>query len=255
MNVFDDLKKPFNVFLVVMAVVGWIINAYFFFKSERIRGPTYLVSSEINKVYDSKKVSPKLILLKTPGEKIEKDVFLVTVHFWNSGKLPIEPQDIREPVKFTIRNCEEIVDYNVISETNPEITDFRVSPGGDRKSLILNWAHLDPKNGAKFQVFYTGPPNPEYLFTGNILGSTVFLDGRSLGKRVQRTKLGAVLVSVVVGAGSGLLGWWGSTLYVDVKLRRRKGIHVRVAIFLAALSGYLLFIYVMLLTSGKIPPV
>lgn len=169
-----NLKKPVIILTVILAIIGWTFTFYLYQQSKRTRRPVYAVNSDIIKVYDSSKKSPNLILLNSSQEEITKDVFLLTIHFWNAGTTPIEPGEIREPVKFTITNSEEIIDYDVVTQTNPETTRFSLSYGNDKKSLLLSWSHLDPGNGAKFNVFYTGPPKPKYLLTGNILGKTSF---------------------------------------------------------------------------------
>jgi len=250
----NDIKKPFNILMVVMAIGAIILMTYFFFKSRRIQRPTYLISEEISKVYDSSKKGPNLIFLNGSGEKIERDVFLVTVHFWNSGNLPIEPKDIREPVKFTISNSERIVDYGVVAQTSPKSTNFSLSPAGDQKSLIVKWTHLDPNNGAKFQVFYTGLPDPEFLFTGNYQGSTVFHDASPWGRKLRKSIFGAVLFSLLgLGAGipaGALVGYYMGRFRVGKRWR---------LIFALGIFSVLLYLFYLLSDwllygSGAKPP-
>jgi len=174
MSFISNFKKPAIILTVILAIIGWAFTLYLYQQSRRTRRPVYAINPDIIKVYDSSKKSPGLILLKSSQEEVTKDIFLITIHFWNAGTTPIEPGDIRVPVKFTVTNCEEIVDYNVVTQTNPDTTRFSLSHGNDKKSLLLDWSHLDPNNGVKFNVFYTGPPEPKYLFTGNILGKTSF---------------------------------------------------------------------------------
>lgn len=178
MSITTDFKKPVIILSVVLIVAGWALTTFFYFQSRRVQRATYAIEPQISKIYSSEKQAPNLIFLKSSGEKITKDVFLITIHFWNSGTLPIEPQDIRKTVEFIITNCEEIIDYDTIAQTNPNTTRFSLSQGSesynDKKSLVLNWSHLDPNDGAKFHVFYIGPSKPEILFTGNILGRTSF---------------------------------------------------------------------------------
>jgi len=255
MGMRNDIKKPFNILMAVIAIGAITLTIYFFFKSRRIQRPTYLISEEISKVYDSSKKGPNLIFLNGSGKKIEEDVFLVTVHFWNSGNIPIEPQDIREPVKFTISNSERIVDYGVVAQTSPKSTNFSLSPAGDQKSLIVNWTHLDPNNGAKFQVFYTGLPDPEFLFTGNILGNTVFVDGRFLGSKFATSIFGRM---VFLGFAMFCLFAVGVFIGLDMaatKSRWRKPIYLLLRALLVV--GALVLTVFALLSSvgGWVPPV
>ncbi len=163
----------------------------------------YAIEPQISKLYSSEKQAPNLIFLKSSGEKITKDVFLITVHFWNSGTLPIEPQDIRESVEFTITNSEEIIDYDTIDQTNPNTTRFSLSQGDDKKSLVLNWSHLDPNDGAKFHVFYIGPSEPEILFTGNILGRTSFYK-KTIRQGVFRGSVGWTIIILFLMIVTGI---------------------------------------------------
>lgn len=200
MGIGGDVKDLLVVIGPIVGIVGVALAIYFYYGSRRIQRPTYFVSSEISKVYDSKKTSPNLAFVKVPtNETITKDVFLVTIHFWNSGTLPIEPGDIRKPVEFNISNCEQIVDHDVVAQTDPNAVGFSLSPGNDQKTLVLSWAHLDSNHGAKFQVFYIGSPNPKYSFNGNILGKTDFVNGRSLAQRLQRGKIGEFSIGLLSG--------------------------------------------------------
>src|SRR5690554_3347571 len=141
----NEIKKPFNALSLLIALFSIILSVYFYNISKKEPRPTYSVYSEINKVFDSQKNSPKLILLDENNEPVKEDIYLMTVCFWNSGTLSIEPQDIRKDVRFIIEDCTEIVDYNIITQTNPDITEFKISLGEDRKSLLLKWRYLDPK--------------------------------------------------------------------------------------------------------------
>lgn len=248
MGILSDTKKPFNILMLSIAIISIVLATYFFFQSRRIQRPTYLISDEISKVYDSSKKAPNLGFLKASGERIEKDVFLITVHFWNSGNLSIEPQDIRKPVEFTISNCEEIVDYDVVAQTNPDITHFFLSRANDQRTLVLNWKHLDPNNGVKFQVFYTGSAHPEPLFTGNILGRTTFLYGGT-GWSTRLFGLYGALASLfgVMIVGAVVIGTYVSRI-------RDSQWRVSIGLLVAISFGFLLA-WIFLLLGRLTPPV
>lgn len=178
----EEIKKPYNTLMIFISLVTFFVSIifsfYFYNLSKREQRPTYIINGEVSKIFDSKNTSPKLILLNENKELIKEDVYLMTVSFWNSGSLSIEPNDIRKNVTFKITNCEKIVDFNIITQTNPDVTNFALSYGNNQKSLILKWDHLDPQNGAKFQLFFISHSMPDYQFTGNILGNTKFINGQ-----------------------------------------------------------------------------
>lgn len=142
---------------------------------------------DISLVYDSQNSSPTIRVIDKDSTLVQDNVYLFTTTFWNSGNLPIEPGDVRVPVKLTISPCKKILDYNIIAVTHPEISKFTVTEveciDSLSKSLMINWSHLDPGFGLKIQVTHTGVEKPSINFDGMIVGVDKLKDGRPLSKR------------------------------------------------------------------------
>ncbi len=189
----DDLKKPFNIITLTMTVASVILTIVVYKISQKEGRPTYIVSEAPNKIFDSTISSPKINVRDENFDLVKENIFLVTVTFWNSGTIPIEPSDVRIPVKITISPCERILDYTIVQETKPEVSKFELSedpdnsPNNTSKSIIIAWKHMDPNHGIKFEIYYSGKDRGKIEFGGDIAGVTKIMErGSSINVSLTR---------------------------------------------------------------------
>ena len=253
MNLLEDLKKPINIISLSIAVVSLIGSAVFFSKSQQKKQPTYLVSEERVRIFDSSVSSPKIKVMDENSKLIDDDIFLTTIIFWNSGNLPIEPGDVRDPVKVTMSPCKRILDFSIIEATYPKIGDFKlyeaVQPQSDSltKNVAIDWKHLDSDFGLKFQIIYVGAENTKISFDGHISGVKKFRDARSIGKR---SKLFSLINIVGIVFLLGIVG------YVRELTEKYSGIRrFLIRLIYLALAVVIVYIYYILVLKGIEPPV
>lgn len=185
MSFLSDLKKPVNFISISLGIIGIILAIVFYFKSQKEKIPTYILPepNEISIVYDSQKSSPSIRVLDKDSTLVKDNVYLFTATFWNSGNLPIEPEDVRTPVVLTISPCKKILDYKIVAATYPDIANFTLteikSVDSLSKSLMLKWNHLDPNFGLMIQVTHTGSLKPWIKFNGMIVGVEGLKNGKT----------------------------------------------------------------------------
>jgi hypothetical protein len=176
MLIFDELKRPFNAFTTAMAAVGIALSIYFGLESRQKREP-YFIAHETSQIYNKKNPSPKLNLIDQSGTKIDGDVHVIEVSFWNKGRQSIEPSDIRTPILMEFPAGTHILDFSVVRQNKPDITQFRLldapTKEASQSQLSLQWLHLDPGLGAHLQVIYIGEKNPNLVFKGDILDAEI----------------------------------------------------------------------------------
>lgn len=187
MTFLSDLKKPTTFIGYIIGISGIVLSIVFYIASKKEKAPTYKIFPSARGayiVYYHQNSSPTIRVLDKDSTLVEEDVNLIVVTFWNSGELPIEPEDVRVPVHLTLSPCNKILDYTIIKSTYPDVSNFTLTeeenPDTNSKSLIINWSHFDPGFGLEFQVIYSGSETASVSFDGMITGVSNFKDGSSL---------------------------------------------------------------------------
>jgi hypothetical protein len=170
----SDFRRPVNVISIIIGVLGIVVSLITYHISHERRELAYSIPHFPSKLFDSRSSSPKLILVGPNGRPISQDVYLSEIVLWNSGTLPIEPADIRRQILLRISGPAQILDWKVIRETDPDITQAQLyletSATPPTTSLHVQWKHLDPGAGLRFQVIYTGTDSSRAYLQGSVLG-------------------------------------------------------------------------------------
>jgi hypothetical protein len=195
MALFEELKKPVVVISLLLGISSLVLSYLLYLKSQQSRRPTYLVSDKRYKIFDAGIKSPKLRLLDENNNLVNEDVYVAEVTFWNSGNLPIQSSDIRQPIRILVTGCKKILDYEVVHQTHPQICNFLVYadtidrfPSGV-EALRVHWELLDPGFGARIKIVYSGKQDAVISMDGYILGVSSFVDATSLGERSSTVKV------------------------------------------------------------------
>ena len=172
MSIWDDLKRPVNVISLSIGLISIIVSLFLYFASLKSREPVFLVDEQRGKIFDSSITSPAIKVLDKNSHLINEDIYLVTVAFWNSGKLPIEPEHIRQPIRLKISPVKRLLDYTILKQVEPEISKIKLKKVS-QSELELIWEHLDPGYGARLQIIYVGEKDAQISFEGKIIDAEV----------------------------------------------------------------------------------
>lgn len=256
MSTLNDLKRPVNVIGLGIGLLSLLLSVVFYYNSQITRKPTFLLDEKRPKIYDSKISSANIKVLDKNSVAIIEDIYLLTISFWNAGALPIEPDDVRKPVRISLSGVKQLIDHSIVNQTSPDITQIKVtevpreSSGDSNAQLEMSWMHLDPNSGVRLQILYTGQEDASISFSGNIVGVNEIADGRAF---VTRSRLGRSL-SFIIGV---LSGFFGTAMIVfsfrRIKMGRRRD-------YLLVLSGFVTIALIaaliyMFLYRGLTPPV
>lgn len=180
---------PWTIIGTIVGIVAGFVVAFFFFKlSEQRKQFAYTNPVTSIRIFDSKSASPAIRVLDSESQPITEDVYVAEVVFWNSGNVPIEPSDVRgEPIKLILSPVARIIDLRVTGATHDNVGKFVVSEvnlpdegGNNRKAVQVQWEHLDPGFGVRFQVTYTGLPTGESGLVLDVQGNIVSTEGLSV---------------------------------------------------------------------------
>ena len=253
MTVLDELKKPFNLLSTAIAVFSLLLSVYFYFESLQRREPYYLPYQSAQ-IYNKAVASPKITVIDSTGKPVSGDIHVLEVSFWNNGKLPIEPSDVRTPIVFEFPNGYRLLDSKVVHENKPAITAFMLFelPISENSSprIKLEWAHLDPGLGARIQFIYVGEANPELKINGDILDAEI-KNGSGLLKRIlpEWVRLFVLVVLCMVG-----LILVNSVEVKQTPNRSRKFVLVSALVKLIVILGCVVLVF-WLLAVPKIAPI
>jgi hypothetical protein len=153
-----------NIVTLVLAIGGIIFTIYFYFKSKKIKLPTYAVRT-INLVREKiQKIETVQILFS--GEKID-NLSISKIALWNEGKETINCADVAKnnPLKATIKEEFEILECEILYQKNTA-NDFKAIVSEDNKSVDINFDYFDFEEGVVLQIYHTGNTSDDIKLTG-----------------------------------------------------------------------------------------
>jgi hypothetical protein len=177
----EDIKSPFNLLMLALAIVGVSAGFYFYCFPHNERGIAY--TAEVpSLIYDSRISSPAIHLVDSQNAPITSDTYLQTFTVWNSGSAPIEPTDVRRPMMVMFQGAERILDCKIVNALDQDVCGFELSKSNSTgveisNAVGLTWKHFDPKTGVKFQVIFEQKTKPVALLVGDIVGVSKFQAG------------------------------------------------------------------------------
>lgn len=180
---FDKILKSKLLWALIPITVTIIL---FTFRTEK-REPIYAVKKAPSLIFDKESASSKIKLIKNDSTKIDDNVYVTTLILWNNGGIEIRKEDVRKAISIHLINGKEIIDYKILSETNPEISNFRIVKSSEE--LQLDWNYFDPDFGVEIQIIYSGDINSQIKIEGYVLGQEV--------KNVEKRKDDSIILIIV----------------------------------------------------------
>lgn len=188
---------------LVLAIVGIAVSLFLYFHPNRDRAIS-VTWSDASRIYDSHSTTSKISLIDASDAAIQQDVSVITLSLWNSGSEPIEPSEVRKPIKIVNAAPCRILDASVVKEKDAQVSRFSVEPDFDssisaRRSVLIKWEHLDPGHGAKIQVLYAAATPADFALEGEVLGVNRFSRIQALSSRIKLFALIFLVVNVAYG--------------------------------------------------------
>lgn len=207
MTLIAELKKPITLFNTALSVFSILIGVYFYYASIQKREPYYLPHPS-SQIFSKAVASPKITVVDGMGKPVDGNIHVLEVSFWNNGKLPIEPSDVRTAIFIDFPDGYRLLDSKVVRENKPAVSAFKLTESQTMDSstprVRLEWAHLDPGLGARLQFIYVGDADPTLKIAGDILDAEI-LNGSELLKRVGPKWLRLLLLMGLLLAALSIL--------------------------------------------------
>lgn len=204
MELIDEIKKPFNIIMMILAISSVTFTTVFYVLSKKERKPVYYEFDPIM-IFDSRKISPSIFLVDKDGKHIDQDVYVKDIIIWNAGDLPINPEHVRDPIKLVLTECNNLLDFRIAKESHPKISKFEVvkdpitSSENNIEVLKLSWQYFDPRFAVKIRLTYAGNKNIKTAIDGNILNVSKIDSKSDEAERVKNlNKVNLILYTLVV---------------------------------------------------------
>jgi hypothetical protein len=201
MALLKDLRQPFNLVMLLLAIgaIGIALYAYYYPRTDK--RISYLVSPA-TKIFDSKSATPKIRLLDGSNNPITTDTYVNTVTLWNSGSQSIEPGEVRKPLRILV-TADRLLDFSIAKEKDKSVSGFALASaeGASPRSQAVDvrWTHFDPRHGLTLQIIYsTSDPKPRVWPETEIAGLESLKDARALGERYSWLRIVTVILFMFV---------------------------------------------------------
>ncbi|WP_298507831.1 hypothetical protein [uncultured Kordia sp.] len=165
------IKKLLNSGIFWTIIIGFFgigLTILFYEYSNKEREPVYALKKEPSLIFDKENSTPKIKLLSNDSLVVNDNVYVSNIVIWNDGDLEIRKTDVRKKFKVFLSSEAKILDYKIVNQTNPEISNFRIK--SDNNELLINWDYFDPKFGFELQIIYSGTSKSEVFAEGYVLG-------------------------------------------------------------------------------------
>lgn len=169
MTFWEEIKRPFNLLMIAIA----LIPGFYFYYFPRIEKEIAYTASKPSLIFDNSVKSPNLLLMDSTGHQIAANTYLTTFTFWNSGSQPIEPSEIRHPITIAFPKAERILDQKITTVADQVTSGFTLTATTNdmaEQSVQLNWNHFDPRKGVSFQVIFCQTNEPKPTISADIVG-------------------------------------------------------------------------------------
>lgn len=161
-------NNPFlNLIFLILAIASVVISIFLYFKSKKIKEPTYLIKN-FSIIDDSISVIKELNI-----KYMAKDIKRLTISkisFWNNGRETIEGSDIAPADKLRIKmeSDEEIISAKVILESRKA---NNINVNIENNETFIYFDFLDYGDGAILDIYHTGSAEISPKIVGTIKGA------------------------------------------------------------------------------------
>lgn len=150
-------------------IIGIALAIYYGRKSEKVRRPTFSVQEGRDVVIKKVILSFKAfqVLFNNKSLPVEPVVGM-WFRFWNSGNLAILRADILKPYVASLPDGCLILDAQIQAVSRDEVgAKLKV----DGRHLAIDIALLEPDDGVRVQIIYSGPADANLDFSGVCVGA------------------------------------------------------------------------------------
>jgi hypothetical protein len=172
----SDRLKDIIISSVISIAITIIFGYYFLYVGTKEREPTFYLDPLRTTIIDrSTATTAPITLLKRNGDSIDSDVVSVYFYFFNQGKETIKQENIYSPLRITLSDSAEILDYKIL-KVSRDVSGVELIEDTVKGGLLINFHALEYNDGFAGQLIYEGSKDARVIIEGGIEGTTAFKD-------------------------------------------------------------------------------
>ena len=155
---------------MISIAITIVFGYYFLYIGIKERRPTFYVDPIRTTILDkTHAANAPLRLLKANGDTIQADVTSVYFYFFNQGKETIKKENIYSPLKVTLSDNTQILDFKVLRNARA-VSGIELKYDSATGSLIIDFNALEQDDGLAAQVIFEGKKEAVVSISGGIDG-------------------------------------------------------------------------------------
>jgi len=159
---------------LVVGLTGLSLGIYYHSQAVKVREPLYYVGNRAT-IVDGSVSTPSPIKVLYNGKPVgeSESVIATTVYFWNTGKQPIKPDDLLEPISIQLGGSSEILETRLLRVTR-DVTEFASSNKQENSEsakhvVPISFRILEQNDGGAIQIIYAGKADAPITVAGTIV--------------------------------------------------------------------------------------
>jgi hypothetical protein len=155
-----------NLVFLFLAIASIIVSFLLYFKSKKIKKPTYLIKS-FNLI---KRKATKIKQVKLYYDKeVINNLTVTKVSIWNKGNQTINNSDVapKDPLRIEISNDFNFLSAN-IAYVKKEANNFKISLNKAKDNVIIDFDYFHTGEGVIVELYHTGTSSDDIKLFGTI---------------------------------------------------------------------------------------
>ena len=167
-------SKDIVISSLISIAITIVFGYYFLYIGIKERRPTFYVDPVRTTILDrTHAANAPLRLLKANGDIIKDDVTSVNFYFFNQGKETIKRENVYSPVKITLSDSAQILDFKILKLAR-HVSGMELKYDSASNSLLIDFKALEQDDGLAAQMIIEGNRNASLNITGGIDGVKQF---------------------------------------------------------------------------------
>lgn len=167
-------SKDIVISSLISIAITIVFGYYFLYIGIKERKPTFYVDPVRTTILDrTHAANAPLRLLKANGDIIKDDVTSVNFYFFNQGKETIKRENVYAPIRITLSDSAEILDYKILKLAR-HVSGAELKYDSATHALQIDFKALEQDDGLAAQMIIEGNRNASLDISGGIDGVKQF---------------------------------------------------------------------------------
>ncbi|MCD4682759.1 MAG: hypothetical protein K8R86_05720 [Bacteroidales bacterium] len=156
---------------IVLGILGILATVFYYELGKNEIDVVYSIKRTPSLIFNKNAIDSKIQLLVNDSTLVSENTYISTIVIWNRGRREVNLSDVRKNILIKPSSKGDILDYSILSETHPEVCNFKLTDLDT--CLQLSWNYFDPGFGLEVQLIYSCGSDPDIYVVGYLLGCDI----------------------------------------------------------------------------------